>query len=875
MPVSHRPAEACPRRRAPIVVPALMTLLALALGAAPSATAAQQQPPRRPPADTLTSDETRALREASRDARALTRQRLRGDSATLRARGDSAAATAFADPEARLVIERARRARVSQDSALVAYRATTTQRISVGLGVRRTGLEKLLFRSDNVAKVAWRRDVGARVTPIGSRITVPMASKVDGDIVDAVSIPYFPGRETLWFPSSNMGVVRSDIDEREMIHPIAHGAEAHYRYATGDSIRITLGDGRQVDLREVRITARRPDRRLFVGSFWFDREGGQLVRAAYRMAVDLDIWAVASEESDADREFARQLAQVRDSVARARLPRETYVKDSAQRARAAARTTNDDEPPAWVRAAFRPAKAALDAITVEYGLHEGRFWLPRANSASAWAQVGFMRVPISIDEKFTYEAVNGDFTLAALPPTRAMLDSARRAAGADSVARDSVAIVQARSVSVSVSVGSGGRDTTRSTATRGDSVRIRQCASDSTWTRTQTRYEGTLRVAYDLPCDMTRLTTAPELPPLNVATGELFDEAAKDELLKALDLTLQPGWMPQMPTVRLGSDLVRYNRIEGLSVGVLAEQQLGAGYTVSALGRLGHADRVFNGELSLARSNSRRTVHAAVFHRLSAVNPEWSGPMTFGSSLPALLYTRDEGFYYRNFGVELGDRRTLARGSLDLRAFLERQWTAGGADVVNTFSLGGVFRDRKFRPNITAERIAVTGVAGSWMRAFGNDPLGLRLVTTTRGEAGTGTYEYARGSFEATASRPIGPVAAALTGAIGSSTGRVPFQRLWYMGGLRSVRGQLPGTLPGDAFWLGRAEVGPRGGFVRPVAFYDVGWAGSREAFTAAGPMRGAGMGMSFLDGLFRLDVAKGLFPKRGWRTDLYFEAPI
>ena len=148
----------------------------------------------------------------------------------------------------------AREARLRQDSALTAYRATTTQRMSVSMGVRNVGLEKLLFRGDNVAQISWKRGVGVWVTPIGSRMTVPMANRVDGSMEDAVTIPYYPGRESLWFPSSNFGVVKSDVDEREMIHPLARGAEYYYRYETGDSVDIRLEGGRVIKIRELRIT---------------------------------------------------------------------------------------------------------------------------------------------------------------------------------------------------------------------------------------------------------------------------------------------------------------------------------------------------------------------------------------------------------------------------------------------------------------------------------------------------------------------------------------------------------------------------------------------------------------------------------------------
>ena len=859
------------------------------LPAQPPPTPSAKAPAKAPLRDSISAAERTQLREASRDARAIARRRLGGDSVTRRLRADSATATAFGSAEARAILEKARDARLRQDSALMAYRATTTQRISVSMGVRRVGLEKLLFRGDNVSQIAWKRDVGVWVTPVGSRMTVPMADRVDGDFASAISIPYYPGRETLWFPSSNFGVVKTDVDEREMIHPLARGAEYYYRYETGDSIDIKLEGGRVIKIRELRITARRPEFRLFVGSFWFDRDGGQLVRAAYRMAADLEIWDVAQSESKLDAIENREAVVVRDSIARARLPRELYVKDSVARdrseqQRARKGNSNEDDVPAWVSGTFRPAKAKLDAISVEYGLYQGKFWLPRANSATASAQLGFMRVPVRIDEKFTYEDVNGDFTLAALPAARTG-NTDRDSTGRDSVRRDTVAADGTGGASVNVSVGSGPKRPPRSSRDSAviDSVRLahmpaykrRQCATDSLYTRTESRYEGALRIAYSLPCDEAKLANSPALPPAYAADEELFDIKSRDELLASLDLSLQPAFAPRMPTVRTGVDLIHYNRIEGLSLGVVATEVLGAGYTATALGRIGHADLHANGELSLARSNGKRTVTGTVYHRLNATNPEWAGALTFGPSLPALLYGRDEGFYYRSFGFELGEKREGRRGSLEYRLFIEREWSAGDSDVVNTFSLARAFGDRRFRPNVVAEPNAVTGLSGTWLRAFGNDPAGLRLTTATRFEGGTGSFEYGRGAIEGTLSRPVKRVAAALTGSIGSSVGRVPVQRNWYMGGLRTVRGQISGTQSGDAFWLARAELGTRGGAFRPVGFFDIGWAGSRGTFGKTQPQRGAGVGIGLLDGLFRLDVARGLYPFKRWRTDLYLEAPI
>jgi len=878
--------------------------LSAALALAPvgvSAQASRTTPAGRPGAvndsarargDTLTAEQRRAVQEAVREARAINRRRLGGDSAARAQLAAEAATSAFGSPDARAVFDRAREARERQDSALRAYRATTTQRMSVHLGARGLGLEKLFFRGDNVAEISWRREVGVRVRPLGSRMTVPMADDVTGDFVSAVSIPYFPGREQLWFPSSDFGRVKTEVDDRNIIHPLARGAERFYRYDVGDSADITLPDGRVIRLRELRITARKPDWRTFVGSFWFDREGGQLVRAAYRLATDLDIWGITSDELKRDRVENATLAPVRDSVLRARLPRELYVKDSLQRVQATRGTSlfggavqveasasssdaagDEDGVPGWVSATLRPMRAKLDAITVEYALYEGKFWLPRAHSATASAEVMFMRIPFRLDEKFTYEDVDGDFALAPVPPARNRFEAGP--------GRDSTNVDLDNGVEVSVSA--GGKRRVQTDSARRDSLerrrhgpgKVTQCRTDSTWTRVEERFDRTLRIAYDMPCDMDRLAKSPVLPAETASDEELFDLRSAEQLAKVLSMGLQVPWAPQRPTVRLGSDLLRYNRVEGLSAGVEVKQVLGAGFTLRGVGRIGHADRHANGELSLVRSNGARTVTASAFHRLNATNPEWAGALTLAPSLPAVLYGRDEGFYYRSYGIELVERREQRRGSLEYGLFLERQWTAGDSDVVNTFSLARAFGGRRFLGNQLAEPGSFTGVRATWARSLIDRPQGLRLVSVTRAEAATGTFEYARGSFETTVSRPFAGFAGAITGAIGSALGRVPIQRSYYVGGLRTVRGQLPGTQAGDAFWLGRAELGRDLGAVRPVVFYDIGWAGSRRAFGQVQPQRGAGFGFGALDGLLRLDIARGLYPSRGWRTDIYLGAPL
>jgi hypothetical protein len=822
--------------------------------------------------------------------------------------------TAFTDARARTLLERARAARIAQDSALLGYDAKTYQRLSVGMGFRRIGRNRLLFRTEQTARVRWARGGSVLVEPTGRRTAFPMGD-ADLDLTRATPIPYFPGRESLWLPSSYVESAKAEVDENDFLHPLATGAEAYYRYATGDSVSIKLPDGRGISLRELRITARRPEWRAFVGSFWFDVERGNLVRAAYRMSTDLDIWAAASEE---------QRRKVEEWEERAR----TDTGAAARRARSEAERERRDEPSLIAKTMFSPMRANISSITVEYGLYEGRFWLPKRNVAEGQVQAAFMRMPVKVEESFTYNRVNGaesmpELTVATQTPltasdttwpggghislnvgrTRGDTSIAARTAREDSLIsryertadglRKDADELRAKGDSV------GARDLLR--AAEWHTARARQilrrragCANDTTYlSNIGSRYNGAVRMSIRMPCDESRLANSPDLPGSVYDPGEeLFGTGERDELLKSLDFALQPGWAPQRPVLHTGLDLMRYNRIEGLSVGGTATSVLGRGYTVEAIARLGTADLVPNGELTLSRSNGRSTLRTTLFHRLGVANDDWGSPLSLGASIATLLNGRDEGFYYRTYGAEVAGSRDapgpLGGATILWRLFAERQRSAGhepNTQVSLARALGG----RDFALNIDATQLTALGAGGDIVRSFGADPARLRLDTRLRTEAAftdrsdsIGTSGYGRVVLEGTLARPLGRLAGALTGAAGVAAGDLPVQRAFFLGGVQTVRGQFAhpqgAGYVGDAFWLGRAELGLVGGLaVRPTLFYDIGWAGPREDFgrpaRSSRPLSGAGVGLSMLDGLVRLDVSRGIYPEKRWRFDLYLEA--
>ncbi|HEY2027378.1 MAG TPA: hypothetical protein VGG78_10240 [Gemmatimonadaceae bacterium] len=733
-------------------------------------------------------------------------------------------ATAYGDAGAKSLLLLARAARMHQDSALQAYDATTYQRVSAGLGFSKLGRDRLAFRSETATRVQWRRGIGAYVDVTGARTVIPIAGKSGSSHMEGElsPIPYFPGSETLWIGSS---VARQAVDENDgIVNPIADGSEAYYTFASGDSVTFRLPDSRTIRLRELRVRPRMPSWRLAVGSLWFDTNDGHLVRAAYRMSVPMDIKAVAEEKDS------------------------TAFKDV----------------PAWVKPMMFPMSAQVSAIGVEYGLFQGRFWLPRLQVAEGSASLGFMHLPFKLEQKFQYDRVNaGD----ALPPIPVSTDSSR---------------VDGMDVNVDI----GGPDAPK---TARDSLRARRHTArmkcDSTGTRSFTRHrEGAPNlVLVRVPCDSARLANSPDLPPSIYDKGdEVFGGAEMDALVsQALSMSTQAGYAPQLPVLNALNP--RYNRVEGLSLGGRVDQELGAGYSVHALGRIGVADREPNVELTGSRSDLRRTLSLTAYNRLVSAS-DWGNPLSLGSSISAFLFGRDEGFYYRASGIELASTPDEpSGGGITWGLFAEQQRTATQR---TTFSLARALHGSAFEPNLDAERGAYYGFRTRWTNAFGLDPQGFRLFSDARFEGAHGdTTTYGRAALDLTASHGIGNGAAALTLAAGSGMGVVPAQRLWYLGGAQTLRGERPGAAVGDAFWLARGEYAYGLEALRPVAFADFGWAGDRRQWreltmtglttgTVSGrPMSGVGVGATLLDGLVRFDVARGLFPERQWRVDTYVEA--
>ncbi|MDB4951443.1 MAG: hypothetical protein JWM27_4092 [Gemmatimonadetes bacterium] len=715
-------------------------------------------------------------------------------------------ASAYRDPAARETIARARAARLAQDSSIRSYDARGVQRISVGMGLREGARGRLLYRGENAWRVRWQRGVGAHVDVLGSRAAIPMVGR-------APRLGENDGEAGIpYFPGREgllffAGMQRvGDTTGVMLVHPLDAGSESAYRFSSGDSAGIRLPDGTRVRLVEVRVEARRPEPDLLVGSLWFDASSGQLVRAGFRPAAPFDLATTIRDDGDKE---------------------------------------GGGGTPLLLRAVMNPLRFTSDGFFVEYGLHGGRWWMPHSQGMEGLVRAGPMRMPIRVEERFDYADVNGTMALApiVLP------------------AKDSAAVPPGTTHSDSMRLASGAKRRARTEGCKG---------GQASRTFTTKRY-GSVPVEVTVPCDTLALINSPELPgSIYQPDEELFGSGQRQELEKALGFGLQAGWSPGTPvlTYGVGGGLLRYNRVEGLAPAVRADEALGRGYAAHALLRVGLASPTPTGELGIERSAGTRSFGVNVYRRLDTAN-DWGDPLGLGASLSALLFGRDEGFYYRAMGAELTGRRGE---SFRWRLFGERQTEA---EKETDFSVANLLGGDGFTPNIRARRGTIGGIGLDGERSWGLRPGGFHLASATHAEAAAGDFRYARGMADATVTRGLGKrLDGALTLGAGTSAGDLPPQRLWYLGGAYSVRGQPAGASIGNAFWLARAELGGSFAAARPVVFYDIGWAGARSDFVApVHAIQGAGVGASLFDGMVRFDLSRGIDPRRGFRLDAYLEA--
>jgi len=698
---------------------------------------------------------------------------------------------AFRDPAARKLIERARRARERVDSTLRSQEVTFRERLYVGLDADRFRRERALFGQQRAARVRWSRDGPRVVRWLGARqqSPVPRSTSFFGNLDDTFEF-LDPGEDRLF------------LGEDWAVHPLADSADRHYRFRSGDTLRIGLPDlGRTVEMAEVVVEPREASEDLVAASLWFDTETGGLVRAVYRPAREL--------------------------VA--------------------------EEAPAFVRPALQ-----VEFVTVEYGLERLRWWRPRRIAFEGTGRVSrLLRLPARLEWTFEDYVLNRPSDL---DPGEELPEGWRR-------------VVRATSPE--------GTDSARAapSGAAGDERADPAAPADTT-------------VTVIPPRDS--LLASPELP-APFGTGDRpFDATDARGLVDRLDRIDAPArGLPGLSrSLGPGSVLARYNRVEALALGMGVDLPVTARTELRTRGRVATASGEPDARIEVVRETTGGSWSLAAYRGLTAAGDR-GAPLGLGNSLNALLLGQDDGLYYRRLGGAIAGTRRGNRTRLSGRLFLERHRHAAPETDA---SLPGAFGDDELEGELVAERGVAVGLAGRLRVQGGVDPSAPALVGELRAEAATGDFDYTRLSGAALFASPTGRRwVGGVELKLGTSTGAPPSQRRFFLGGPYTLRGFAPGSLRGESVWTARFEAGrtlpvpglasarrlersggaPRGvdggmRLLRLVGFADVGWAGPRGEFGRRDPAASVGAGLSVLDGLVRVDVARGVEEGDDWRLHVY-----
>lgn len=713
---------------------------------------------------------------------------------------EGAGETSYRDATARQLHEAAMDERERFDEEVLRYTAVVQQRM--GAALRLPLKDRTLYRSEASHRIWWDRDGEELVQVLAYREQTPAGVNADDLQLDRFDASFDPMADRLFFgmTDSDEDVGTPDDDDFWFEHPLYPEYRDRYWFSTGDTLAVTLPDGRRVLAVELRIVPKEADVHRMTGSLWIEPERGSLVRAVYRLSDTFDAF--------------RDVPDLREE---------------------------EDDDLRFIPGLFKPWTAEVKMIAVDYSLWELEAWLPRSMRIELVATAGIMKLPVSVDYAYTIE----DVTTVSTPPDAA----------------DDLPHVHFR---------------TRSEAM----AYLNELAfgQDVPYETSRSRRRGEDRTMYLVPTDRDFLSENDELPPpvWAEAPGFTSEDELTDMFQTLADLPRAP--LPQVPsTLRWGlqrPDLARFNRVEALSLGARWQARpntfMGP-ITVSATGRIGVGDLEPNASLGFTRESLRRKVTLRGYHELAAVD-EGGRHLALGNSMMAAFFGRDDGDYYYRSGAELvwtpptPDRQTFA-----VRGYAEHHRPAANE---TSFSLFNFWKDGwAFRPNLVADRGWEYGAQLDVTPWWGSDPMlaqgGLALTV----QGGVGDVEYARASLVGTAIVPLpARLRLALEAGGGTSLGAPSAQRMWYVGGPRTVRGYDPLLAGGADFGRARIELARTASFGAVSVFSDMGWAGDFNAFDTDDGFVSVGVGTSLLDGILRFDAAYGLDGSRPFRIDFYLD---
>jgi hypothetical protein len=308
------------------------------------------------------------------------------------------------------------------------------------------------------------------------------------------------------------------------------------------------------------------------------------------------------------------------------------------------------------------------------------------------------------------------------------------------------------------------------------------------------------------------------------------------------------------------SDLLQYNRVQGLSLGAGYRVRLPGTLTADAYGtlRYGLSDDRVTGRLTILGPVARGRLALSGYHDIADLDPFSSG-RSVTNTVNGLFAGHDNGDYALAQGGSARFEMPIRAGiELILIGRVERLTSVRrvARSAVNDF-LGGT---GLFPPNPPVDEGTF---AGGSARLRGFAATRWKLTADVLGGDGRTTAR-----IYGDAGRAFGSgLGITLRLKAGAATEPVMPQTLFRLGGLGTVRGFEYGTLRAPAFWAAQLDLTPFGARVRPVIFLDAGQASRISRLFSTSALVGGGVGLSLFSGLIRFDLSRPITPDQSGKV--------
>ena len=731
---------------------------------------------------------------------------------------------AFLDPTAARLFASAQANWYGIDTSVVRYRAVIKQRIAAAI---RTPLkDRTIYRNESAVRAFWDRDHDALIQVLGARSQHPGREQAKADenwdFLNDLTIdqPFEPGGDRLLFALGGDDPEEDITDpEREdfwFAHPLAQGADTLYRFQSGDTLTLSLPDGRRLLTVQLDVLPRVADVHRISGTLWIEPEEGALVRAVYRLSRELNV--------------VRDIPDVRE----------------------------EDEAGEFdmVPGLLKPWTFEMSLVAIDYSLWEFKVWLPRSMRVEGEAAAGVLKFPVSMDLSYRIESVTTTDEVAQAPSSG--MQERRFESREEAMAFLATLLTDEHGIRyeplTGVETRNNGRVTRYLLPEDRDILETSPHLPPPIWEDAPGfASEAELKEVVESLAD---------LPPVPVQ-GVPWDVNwgwARHDLLR-YNRVEGPAVGGQFEA-ELGSPLgplgFRAKGFFGLGdlepKARLSLERAGVKRTVT----LGAYREIRPTDLQGRYLGLGNSLNALLFGRddgeyflATGGDLVWRPPQARRESYRVRLYA---------------ERHDDLDNHTDFALF-------------RAFDEGGTFREN-LEARVVEEGGGELHLRPWWgsdpLRAQG----GLELYghgAAWREPDSTATGEYARASAVARLALPLaqGRWRVGVEAGGGTTWGDAPPQREWFLGGPTTLRGYGASVLRGPSFLRGRLEVARvYSQAVTVSVFGDAGWAGVREDFATDELLYGAGLGASLLDGLIRFDLSHGLRgPDKTFRVDLYLDA--